>query len=199
MKNIHMIAALLAMLTPTMLWGASYTSTITAEATPSAGGQVFVNTSQSDSGATYAVTSSKSDTKSSAGIGSWILIHAQFNFYLYAKQTDSPKFVFEGWSESVGGSIVSTDNPYNVSFQDQSLTKTYYANFKRKYEVTLVAPTVSAGFASYAVSGKGISGSGPSSGGTVEVLEGETYTFTCTLKNTDIYEFAGWDVLKIQF
>ena len=193
MKKIHMFAALLAMLLPSVLWGTSYTSTITAEANPSAGGQVFVNTSKSDSGATYAATSSKSSTASDSW---WGIVPASFSFYLYAKTPNPSDFTFEGWSETPGGAIISTASPYTVSFQNENRTKTYYANFleRTKYAVTLAAPTVIAGFASYAVKEGGTSVSGLSSGGALTAYGDQTYTFTCTISDATAYEFVGWNI-----
>ena len=68
-------------------------------------------------------------------------------FYAFAKTNDDTVYGFAGWSETDGGNIISTDNPYKVDLATSSdavviNSYTLYANFfEKKYStITFVAP-----------------------------------------------------------
>ena len=188
MKKIHIIAVLLAMLMPTMAWASSHSKhygKMTVAASPSGAGTVYLSTSKS--GATSGDATYSWNCNENSGNDSQTR-------YCYAKANSGYKFT--GWS----GHATSTTNPYTLTVSASSgsssspTTANMTANFTAYYNVSLATPAVSAGFASYAVKEGNTSLSGLSSGGTIEALKGTTYAFTCNLKETRVYEFAGWDV-----
>ena len=188
MKKITIMAFLLAVLAPiTQVFGGHSThyGKMTVAASPSGAGTVYLSTSKSGAtsgDATYTWNCNGSSNNDSA------------TRYCYAKANAGYKFT--GWT----GYATSTDNPYTLTLSAEGssssapTTANMTANFKAYYNVSLVAPTVSAGFASYAVKEGSTSLSGLSSGGNIEALQGNTYTFTCNLKDTRVYKFTGWDV-----
>lgn len=188
-----MIAALLAML-PTMLWadhGGPHYATIKV-VKQSGEGTVYASTT---SGATSGEASAKWDCSQHSEEDNGTL-------YIYAKPANSYKFL--GWTDNTtSGTPANTGTPSGGTYsRSVSVTATannpettYYAHFLRYYNVTLAAPDVAAGFNGYTYSGDGISGTQSSSGGTkVEANAGKDYTFTCNLKNTDVYKVDGWNV-----
>ena len=194
MKKIHMIAALLAMLLPSVLWanhGGPHYATVKV-VKQSGEGTVYASTT---SGATSGEASAKWDCSLHSDTDSGTL-------YIYAKPANSYKFL--GWTDNTTSGTpanmgTSSGGTYSRSVSVTATTsnpeKTYYAHFLRYYNVTLDAPDVSAGFDGYTYSGDGISGTQSSSGGTpIEANAGKDYTFTCNLKNTGVYKVDGWSV-----
>ena len=194
MKKIHMIAALLAMLMPTVLLAGNsdYYAQLTVKvASDSTGlGKVYAGTSTT--AGTY------NDTESATEVQKQNTSSAPtFKLYAFAQANSNCEFL--GWSENgTLGSNPDKTSPKTVSITGSTTSpnnKTYYAHFIKYYNITLAAPDDTVGFNGYTYSGDGISGTQSSSGGTnVKVYDGKTYTFTCNLKDTRVYKFAGWDV-----
>ena len=184
MKKIHMIAALLTMLLPTVTWADSsykYEISCNVSKTGTGSGTVYCDPSSPQTGTTS--TSGEDVTKT---------------FTITATPDANNKFT--GWTKTGTGTIKdSSSQSTTVSITATSSSKTptanVVANFVRYYNVTLDAPDVSAGFDGYTYSGDGISGTQSSSGGTpIEANAGKDYTFTCNLKNTGVYKVDGWSV-----
>ena len=188
MKKATLMAFLLALLAPIMsVWGGSYYyGALHTE----------ISSTSTGSGSVYAdpSTTKKSDSES---MSSPVNISG---FKAYANADASSYFV--GWSETENGTIVSSDSPYSVtvsstsSDQNDPTIKTVYAHFKKIYTVYLDIPTVSSGFLSHTVSGEGISGGSKTASEriTVSAYEDKNYTFTCSLRDTRVYKFSGWDI-----
>ena len=108
----------------------TYYATMTAKLSnqsPTGSGLVYVNTSNSDDGATYAETSSilgqNSSTGNNADVAFFLFAHAERGYY------------FQGWSNDVGGAASNNDNPWNATINSSStsspgVTDTKYAIFK---------------------------------------------------------------------
>lgn len=198
MKKIHMIAALLAML-PTVLLGNSttyYYAKLTVSVSTGKG-KVYADKTQTESSNKYgnssnaSVTSDKSESTS-------------ITLYAFAKADYG--YTLSGWATTSSGTVLSgsNKNPYGYAIDASNHTsssspasKSLYAKFTEKDNktVTLAVPNVSAGFTSYKVTGnKGFTEETYTSEKQIKTYYDETYTFTCNLNNTRVYEFAGWDV-----
>ena len=195
MKKIHMIAALLALLLPTMVWGGTtYYAKLNvgiASSSPTGSGTVYAaKTSTATSGSASATDN---------GDGT--------SFTLYAFSKANYGYKLKGWAtDQSGNSIVSDSNknPFpvlidasNNTSSSSPKTENRYAVFEEKtnYAVSIAVPAVSGGFASYSVTGNnGYTAKTFSSAESLKAYYDETYTFTCALKNSDVYEFDGWEV-----
>ena len=184
MKKFHMIAVLLAMLLPMVAWATdnsySYVISCNVSKTGTGSGTVYCDPSSPQSGTT---------SKNGEDVTQTFTITA----------TPDANSKFTGWTKTGTGTIKdSSSQSTTVSITAKSSanepTANVVASFVRYYNVTLYAPTVSAGFNSYTVKEGNTSLSGFSSGGTVEALQGNTYTFTCNLSDTRVYKFVGWDI-----
>lgn len=196
--KIHMIATLLAML-PTMLFGGSYYyGALRTEISSASTGSGSVYAGVGNTAGTYGNDSQTPATQSSSKSESSPVSISGFKAYA---TTDATSY-FVGWSETVSGDIVSSDSPYSVTVsststdQNNPTIKTVYAHFKKIYTVYLDIPTVSSGFLSHTVSGEGISGGSKTASEriTVSAYEDKNYTFTCSLRDTRVYKFSGWDI-----
>lgn len=199
MKKSYMIVALLAMLMPMMVFGNSH-STHYGEIKvikQTGEGTVYVATANT---ATSGNTSADWDCGGSSSSDSK-------TFYIFAKPSSNYEFL--GWTDKSSSGTpdnqgtlnngtyyrqVTPDKATSTDSGSRTTTK-YYAHFIRYYNITLAAPDDTVGFNGYTYSGDGISGTQSSSGGTnVKVYDGKTYTFTCNLKDTRVYKFAGWNI-----
>ena len=200
MKKIHMIAALLAMLLPTMsAWGDNHTyyaKLIVSKASSSTGnGTVYVGTSQSSANSTFndpATNPSVDNSGSSASVG----------FYVSAKPSFGSKF--SGWYENAAGTGTAkstVEQNYNYSIDatasadstSKRVSKTLYAKFDtntESYTLTLNKPE---GLASYTVTAPSGFPANLSQGGSATVYKGDQYSFKYTL-SSDEYDFINWTV-----
>ena len=195
MKKIHMIAALLAMLLPTVVWGGNtyyYKMHLTVSSNSTGKGLVYAksDTTELPSGATFVtettVTHSRYDNKS-VNTGS---AFAKANY----------GYVFKGWSSQDNSTTyVSTANPYtpvvssSATSESNASTTDYYAVFDTNpdsYTLTLNKPE---GLASYTVTGPDGFSTDLSQGGSATVYKGDQYSFKYTL-SSDEYDFINWTV-----
>ena len=196
MKKTTLIAFAMAML-PIMhvygLSGSKYYAELKTTVKSGSGKVYAATTSTSNPAYTSSPSSAKgSYTSTSGGDVS--------GFYAYAKPDYGYKF--EKWTNTSGNQLSTSANYGPITLKasktsGETLTTEYWAYFEEKthYTVNLAVPTVSAGFASYSVTGdNGYTAKTFLSAGSLTAYDDETYTFTCNLKNTDIYELAGWDV-----
>ena len=141
MKKIHMFAALLEMLLPTVVFGGSayHYARLTAKvSTKSSGlGMVYADKSTVTSAGTFAESSeTKQGGKDCNG--------KSYTFNLFAQANEGYEFV--GWSESDGGTVIANSNvsPWtapaitapegaapNTGSKEYYTDKTYYANFQK--------------------------------------------------------------------
>ena len=133
-RIIALFAGLLAVLPMTSAWAGgggsstTYYAALKASVSNTGGGKVYAGTNKS--AGTYVAPSSTSATQSSTTQNEGKM------FYAFA-QADSG-FEFAGWSTSDGGTVSSTDNPYEVTVKCSSSTEgsptttTVWANFKKK-------------------------------------------------------------------
>ena len=200
MKKIHMFAALLAMLLPTMsVWGDNHTyyaKLIVSKASSSTGnGTVYVGTSQSSANSTFndpATNPSVDNSGSSASVG----------FYVSAKPSFGSKF--SGWYENAAGTGTAkstAEQNYNYSIDatasedstSKRVSKTLYAKFDTNtdsYTLTLNKPE---GLANYTVTAPSGFPANLSQGGSATVYKGDQYSFKYTL-SSDEYDFINWTV-----
>ena len=180
MKKIHMIAAMLAMLLPSVVWG-SFHSKHYGKMTVTASGSGTVYLSTQSSGATSGDTSYSWNCNSSSGNDS-------ATRYCYAKPNRGYKFT--GWS----GYATSTDNPYALTLSATSTSSSTptSANMTATFEqlppvtVTFAAPNNG----SYTVNGEAI--------GSQVVKANQTAPYSATLVATPAanFRFAGWYLLE---
>ena len=194
--KMHIIAAMLAILMPMMLWANDtaydYFAQLTVKVASDSTGRGKVYAGTLNTAGTYNDTESATEVQTQNDTSA-----PTFTFYAFAQANSNCKFL--GWSENgTLGNNPDKTSPKTVSIQGTTTSpnnKTYYAHFLRYYNVKLAAPDVSAGFNGYTYSGDGISGTQNSTGGTkIEAYDGRDYTFTCNLKNTDVYKVDGWNV-----
>lgn len=112
MKTIRLflLTALLSMVTGSALAGNNYYSKVTATATPSGSGKVYVATEAKTPADTDYEDSDEKTQKTSS---------TTHTYYLHAQATDGYDFV--GWFD--GESQVSTDNPYTATLENCSDTE----------------------------------------------------------------------------
>ena len=114
-----MIAALLAMLMPTALWGNSttyYYAALKAQVSSTGGGKVYAGTSNSaPSASSYKADFSQSSNQSST------TENESKNFHAFASANEG--YEFSHWSTSNGGTSASTANPYTVAVKCSSSMK----------------------------------------------------------------------------
>ena len=195
MKKIHMIAALLAMLLPTMVFGGStyyYKMHLKVSSNSTGKGLVYAksDTTELPSGATFVtettVTHSRYDNKS-VNTGS---AFAKANY----------GYVFKGWSSQDNSTTyVSTANPYtpvvssSATSESKASTTDYYAVFDTNpdsYTLTLNKPE---GLENYTVTAPSGFPKDLSHGGSATVYKGDQYTFKYNL-GSDEYDFINWTV-----
>ena len=112
------------------------------------------------------------------------------NFTFTCTLSDPSVYEHTGWRV---GSETADDTTLKRTF-NSAVTVEAIIGKKKHYTVTLAAPEITGGFDGYTVTGAGISGTMSLSEGPITAYEGGNYTITCALKNTDVYEFVGWDV-----
>ncbi len=127
-KLLFVILVLLLVVSNNVLAaGDSYYVNLTAEATPTGAGTVYAGYNTSTAG-TFGETSTSESGEVSE--------NTQCNFYVHAKANTGYNFL--GWSESTTGTILSTDNPYQVSYTASGkITKTIFARFAEKSTITI--------------------------------------------------------------
>ena len=197
--KIHMISALLALLLPTVTWGGDDHYYAALKVTVKSGeGKVYAaKSATAESSRQYTKTGNTTDTVDSTNSASgWV-----GSFYAYAKSDYGYRFV--KWVNTSDNSENESEEygPFTLQAagtKNSTKTTEMQAYFEEKthFSVGLAVPTEnSAGFASYSVAGNnGYSGSQHTSAGSFKAYYDETYAFTCALKNTDVYEFDGWEV-----
>ena len=132
MKKI--LSILISALMPAMMFAYEVTFTATSSVVGQ-GGQVAINTSTSNNGATFGATATNSVTKSGKNsfIGLW---SADATFYYHAKADKG--YLFMGWyKQSNGTEQQSSDNPYKKKLSANSTglgdekSSNYYAVFNQ--------------------------------------------------------------------
>ena len=206
MKKIHMIAALLAMLLPTVAWGggtATYYAKLTTGLTsssPTGSGTVYIGETAATSSSTYSADTRSKTNSASEDYSSSKPSSLNVTFYLSAKASYGYKFV--GWYDNVAGTgtAKSSNADYSPSVKASGTSTSSptdgggcYAKFAQNtdgYTVNLVAPE---GLSSYSVTGPtGFNGSGLSNGGNFTAYKGDSFTFSATVATG--YEFVKWTV-----
>ncbi|MBQ7382487.1 MAG: InlB B-repeat-containing protein [Paludibacteraceae bacterium] len=136
--------------------GTTYYSALKAQVSsgsPSGSGKVYAGTS--NTAGTYVEGTSTSSSQSSS------TENDAKTFYAFAQANEG--YSFTGWSTSNGGSIVSTDNPYQVTVKCSSssssspTTTTVYANFVQNQAISVTFIPATNG--SYTVKGTKITSS----------------------------------------
>lgn len=131
-RIIALFAGLLAVLPMTSAWAGgdsskTYYAALKTQVSSTGGGKVYAGTS--NSAGAYAATSTSGSQNSTTK-------DASKTFYAFA-QADTG-FEFAGWSNTDGGTVVSTANPYSVlvkcssSSSGSPTTTTVWANFSKK-------------------------------------------------------------------
>ncbi len=199
MKKIHKIAALLAMLLPSVTWGASrtYYAQMTAGVTslsPAGSGTFYLGTSAATSSSSYN-TGTTSLTSSTKG-GSWISTPSSLDvqFYLVAKA--NPGYVFCGWfdNEAGTGTAKNTDASYNptVTSSAQSssspATASLYAKFERLPPATITFEPADNG--SYTANGEVVSAQ------LVKSNQEVPYSVSLVATPAANAQFAGWYIIE---
>ncbi len=206
MKKIHMIAALLAMLMPAVVFGggtAIYYAKLTTGLTsssPTGSGTVYLGNAEAGSSSTYSVnTRSETYSASESYTSNSKPSSLNVTFYLSAKANYGYKF--SGWYGNAAGTgtAKSSNAEYSLSVSASGSENSptdgggCYAKFEQNtddYAVSLIAPE---GLSSYSVTGPtGFNGSGLSNGGEFTAYKGDSFTFSATVATG--YEFVKWTV-----
>ena len=184
MKKIHMIAALLAMLLPTMLFAntggsTTYYAALKAQVSSTGGGKVYASTSSSTpSSSSFGSGNTAQDSGSSSG----------FTFYAHAQANEGYKF--KNWT----GDFSSTDNPYKASVTATSTssstytTKTITANFEPLPPATVTFAAPANG--SYTVNGESVSAQ------LVKSNQAVPYSVSLVATPAANFRFGGWYILE---
>lgn len=125
-KYLFLLLTLFFALPSTLLAG-NYTINVKATATPTGSGTVYVGYNTQAEG-TYGNTST--------GTSGEVKENTECKFYCHAKANEGYNFL--GWAESEGGTIISTDNIYQITIKATSdLTKNIYASFAQKTAISV--------------------------------------------------------------
>lgn len=120
----------------------TYYAKLTAIATPTGAGKVYVSTEKSPESYSYSETSSASgSTNVSWGYDDSDPGKADVTFYAFAQANDG--YRFKGWADSQTGNVTSTSIPYTATVTSNSSTETsptsqtVYAQFVKIVDVTI--------------------------------------------------------------
>ncbi len=181
MTKSHMIAALLAMLLPTVVWGFDTHSKHYGKMTVTASGAGTVYLSTQSSGATSGDASYSWNCNGSSGNDS-------ATRYCYAKPNRGYKFT--GWSDYA----TSTDNPYALTLSATSTssgsptTANMTATFEQLPPVTVTFAAPNNG--GYTVNGEAIGSQ------VVKANQAAPYSATLVATPAANFRFAGWYMLE---
>lgn len=132
-------------------WAGSntYYAKLTAKATPTGSGKVYVSTSSTEQPTSYTAESASATGSQNVdwGMGESDPGSADVTLYAFAKANDG--YRFQGWSESEGGAIVQTSTTYSKTITSKSSSEssptesTIYAQFVEiaNNTITFLAPT----------------------------------------------------------